>query len=228
MGGIHDGHRDRLRQRFREHGLDNFNDHNVLELLLCYVIPRKDVNPIAHALLDAFGSLHGVFEAPVEALMQVEGIGEKSAMLIRLIPQISRRYMISRQADQIVLKDSKSAGDYLVPQFLYERDEVVLMVCLDGNCRVICCREIARGETNAASVSIRRVVELALAQNSTSVILAHNHTSGIALPSQEDVATTQRIAQALQMVSVKLADHIVVADNDFVSMTDSGFLAATR
>lgn len=225
MSGIHDGHRERMRQRFREHGLDNFNDHAVLEFLLCYVIPRMDVNPIAHALLDTFGSLHGVFEASVEALTQVKGVGENVAILIRLIPQISRRYLISRQAAHDKLTDSRSAGDFLIPRFLYEREEVVLLVCLDGSSRVISCKEVGRGETNTASVSVRKVVELALSQNSTSVILAHNHTSGIALPSQEDVMTTQQIAQALQMVNIRLADHIVIADNDFVSMADSGLLS---
>ena len=224
MDNIHGGHRARMKQRFREYGLDNFNDHQVLELLLFYVIPRKDVNPIAHALLDAFGSLYAVFEAPVSALKKVPGVGEQTAELIHLIPQINRRYLISKQSGDNCLNDSQKAGAYLVPRFLYEREEVVLLVCLDGNCRVIHCQEIARGETNATTVSVRKVVETALAQNSTSVILSHNHTSGIALPSQEDLITTRQLAKALAMVNIQLADHIVVADDDFVAMSDSGVL----
>lgn len=224
MDNVHSGHRARMKQRFREHGLDNFSDHQVLELLLFYVIPRRDVNPIAHALLDTFGSLYAVFEAPVSALKKVPGVGEQTAELIRLIPQINRRYLISKQSGDGCLNDSRKAGAYLVPRFMYERDEVVLLVCLDGNCRVIHCQEIARGETNSTTVSVRKVVEIALAQNSTSVILAHNHTSGIALPSQEDLITTRQLAKALSMVNVQLADHIVVADDDFVSMADSGAL----
>ena len=222
--GIHDGHRDRLRQRFLEHGLDNFSDVNVLELMLCYVIPRKDVNPIAHALLDTFGSLHGVFEATPDALMQVDGVGENVASMIRLIPQINRRYLMSREDDRDILRDSQSAGLYLQPRFLYEREEIVLMVCLDASCRILCCRELARGETNTASLSVRKLVELALAQNSSSVILAHNHTSGIAVPSQEDVTTTKHVAEALEMVGIRLSDHLVMAGSDFVSMADSGML----
>lgn len=224
MEGIHDGHRDRLRERFREHGLDNFSDINVLELMLCYAIPRRDVNPLAHRLLDTFGSLHGVFEASPEALAQVEGVGENTMILIRLIPQLSRRYQISRQSEQDMLSSSERAGAFLAPRFLYEREEVILMACLDSSCRVITCREVGRGEPNSAVLSVRRVVETALSQNSTSVILAHNHTSGIAVPSQEDVNTTKRIAEALDMVNIHLTDHIVVADDDFVSMADSGML----
>ena len=124
------GHRDRMRQRFRAHGLDNFSDRDVLELLLYYVIPRRDVRPIAAALLQAFGSLYGVFEASVDSLAQVEGVGEHTATLLRLIPQISRRYLISRSTDMVFLTDSERAGKYLAPRLLFEREEVVLLACL--------------------------------------------------------------------------------------------------
>ena len=224
MGGIHDGHRDRLRERFREHGLDNFSDVNVLEMLLCCIIPRVDVEPLAYSLIEHFGSLHAVFEATMEELRQVKGIGENAATMLRLIPQVSRRYLISRQSTQDVLSDSRRAGEFLVPRFLYAREEIVLLVCLNAARRVICCRELSHGETNNAALSIRRVVEIALAQNSTSVILAHNHTSGLAVPSQEDVEATKEIAHALKLVNIELTDHLVIADDDYVSMADSGLL----
>ena len=218
------GHRERMRQRFRDHGLDNFSDRDVLELLLYYIIPRRDVRPIAAALLETFGSLYGVFEASVDSLSQVKGVGENAATLLRLVPQISRRYLISRSADMVFLTDSDAAGRYLAPRLLFEREEVVLLACLDGKSRLLGCTEISRGETAGTSVSIRRIVEVALAQNSSKVVLAHNHTSGIAIPSQEDVDTTKKIQEALSLVSIQLADHLVVADNDFVSMRDSRML----
>ena len=218
------GHRDRRRQRFREHGLDNFSDRDLLELLLYYVIPRRDVRPVAAALLETFGSLFGVFEASVDALSQVPGVGENAATLLRLIPQVSRRYLISRSTDMVFLTDSESAGKYLVPRLMFQREEIVLLACLDGKSRLLGCTELSRGETVGASVSIRRIVEVALAQNSSKVILAHNHTSGIAVPSQEDVDTTKKVQEALKLVSIQLADHLVVADNDFVSMRDSRML----
>ena len=218
------GHRERMRTRFREHGLDNFSDRDVLELLLYYVIPRRDVRPIAAALLSTFGSLYGVFEASVDALAQVQGVGEHAATLLRLVPQVSRRYLISRSADIVFLTDSERAGEYLVPRLLFEREEVVLLACLDGKSRLLGCTELSRGETTGTAISIRRIVETALARNASKVILAHNHTSGIALPSQEDVDTTKKIREALHLVSVELVDHLVVADNDFVSMRDSHML----
>ena len=224
MRDIHDGHRERLRNRFRDHGLDNFSDSNVLELLLCYVIPRRDVNPVAHELLETFGSLHGVFDARTEELSKVRGVGENAALLLSLIPQISRRYQLSLREKPLAVLNSKDAGEILVPRFLHEREEVVFMLCMDAAHRVLCCREVCRGEANATELSIRRVVEMALLQNSANVVLAHNHPSGFAIPSQEDITTTRQIAHALEMVNICLFDHLIVSGDDFVSMRDSGLL----
>lgn len=221
---IHEGHRERLKERFRKYGLENFDDHNVLELLLVYAIPRKDVNPIAHALLDKFGSLETVFEASVEELCAVPGVGEGAATIIRLIPQVSRRYMIAKGAAHDVIRNSTDAGAYLVPRYMYERDEVVYMLCLDAVGQVSCCRELSRGVVDSAEISIRKIVETALNYKASGVILAHNHVSGLAIPSAEDEITTRKVAKALELVGVELSDHIVVAGEDYISMADSGIL----
>jgi DNA repair protein RadC len=220
---IHEGHRERLKNRFLEHGLESFEDHSVLELLLFYALPRSDVNPIAHALINKFGSLAAVFDAPVGELARVPGIGRSTAEYIKLIPQVSRRYLMSRASFDDILDSTKKAGEYLLPRFYAERDEIVYMVCLDAKCKVLNCKLLFRGSVNSANVSIRKIVENALVYNSTSVIIAHNHTSGIAIPSDEDRMTTRRIEQALKAVDITLSDHIVVADDDFVSMADNGF-----
>lgn len=220
---IHAGHRDRMKRRFLEHGLESFEDHSVLELLLFYALPRTDVNPIAHALLDKFDSLSAVFDAPAEELAKVPGIGSNTAAFIKLIPQVSRRYLMSRSNFDDILDSPRKAGEYLLPRFFAERDEIVYMVNLDGKCKVINCKLLFRGSVNSANVSVRKIVENALLYNSTSVIIAHNHTSGIAVPSNEDKETTRRIEQALKAVDINLADHIVVSDDDFVSMADNGF-----
>ena len=219
---IHDGHRARMKRRFLEHGLDSFDDHNVLELLLFYAIPRGDVNPLAHELITRFGSLSAVFDAPLDELMKVPGIGESAALLIKLVPQMSRRYMISRTRSDNILNSTQKAGNYLMQFFYGERDEVVYMACLDAKCKVINCKMIFRGGVNSANISVRKLVENALLYNSTSVIIAHNHTSGIALPSQEDIATTKKIEEALRAVDIILNDHIIVADDDYVSLADNG------
>jgi len=221
--GIHDGHRERMKQRFAEHGLDGFDDHTALELLLFYALPRADVNPLAHALMDRFGTFAAVFDATEEELRSVPGVGESTAVLLKLVPQVARRYLMSRSSFDVILDSSKKAGEYLVPRFYAEKDEVVYLVCLDAKGKVLACRFMGRGSVNSANISVRKIVECALLCNATSAIVAHNHTSGIALPSKEDEASTRKIASALAAVDVVLADHIIVADGDFVSMADNGF-----
>lgn len=220
---IHTGHRARLKQRFLEAGLDALDDITALELVLFFGIPRKDTNPVAHALLDRFGSLPAVLEAPVLQLRQVPGMTEQAAVLLRVIPEMARRYQIRRSDMGKVLNSITSCGNYLLPYFFGAREELVYLLSLDAKCKVLDCRCISRGGVNSAEISVRRVVEIALAVNATSVVLAHNHTSGIALPSQEDAAATRQLITALNAVGIILADHIVVADDDFVSMADNGF-----
>ncbi len=221
-GNIHGGHRARLREQFLRAGLDSMSDVQVLELLLFFAIPRRDTNPIAHRLLERFGSLAAVFEAPVTEISRVEGVGESAALLLSLVPQSARRHLIDRAKFEQVLDTTEKCGRYLLPFFHGERDEVVYLLCLDAKCKVLDCRLLFRGGVNTAGVSVRKIVEAALTYNATSVVLAHNHVSGIALPSREDEATTRQIRTALDAVGILLADHIVVADDDFVSMADNG------
>lgn len=221
---MHDGHRERIKKRFLEQGLDGFDDHNVLELLLFYALPRQDTNPLAHALLDYFGSLDAVLEAPREELLKVDGIGENAATLLKIIPAVSRRYEMAKNTFDNILDSTQKAGSCLAARYLYERDEVVYVICLDAKRRVLCCRDLFRGDVNSADVSIRKIVELALAKNASAIILSHNHTSGIALPSREDEVTTRRIKAALESMNIALLDHIIVAGDDYVSMAESGLL----
>lgn len=220
---IHEDHRERMRKRFLNEGLDHFSDIQVLELLLFYVIPRKDTNPIAHGLLERFGSLYQVLEAPVEELQKVPGIGPNSALLLNLISAVARYYMINRRENHKILRTIDECGEYLTSFFVGRRVEMVYLLCLDAKCKVITCREVGEGSVNSANVPIRRIVEIALGTGATSVVLAHNHPSGLALPSGEDIATTRRVAAALSTVDVQLVDHIIVADEDFVSLVQSGF-----
>ena len=220
---VHKGHRDRLKQRFLEEGLDNFTDIQVLELLLFYAIPVKDTNPIAHALLDRFGSLSQVLEADVEELKRVPGIKDHAATLLALVIDLCRYYQVNCAQKTEILATLDACANYLVPRFFGRTRETVFLLCLDAKCKVLCCKELGEGSVNTASISVRKVVETALSANATTVVLAHNHPSGIAVPSNDDVQTTGRIAAALQAVEIYLADHIVVADGDYVSMVQSGY-----
>lgn len=220
---VHDGHRKRMRQRFLAEGLDQFTDVQVLEILLFYCIPRQDTNPIAHALMEYFGSLSQVLEAPVEELCKVEGIGENTAVFLRLITQVGRCYQKDRVSKAKVLPTMKSCAQYLQTFFFGRNVETVYLLCLDAKCKILCCKKIAEGDVNSTSLSVRKVVETALNSNASSVVLAHNHPGGMAIPSREDIQTTMQIATALQAVDVNFLDHIVVADDNYVSLAQSGY-----
>lgn len=222
--GLHDGHRQRLIQRFLEEDLDNFEPHNVLELVLFYAIPRKDTNELAHVLMDTFGSLKGVFDAPYEELLKVGGIGPNAAALIKLVPSLTRMYYSSEQ-NGVILDSSEKSGAYFLPYFIGQTEELVRLACLDASGKVICNQILHRGSVNAAEVNIRKIVNIALRNNAMGVILAHNHPGGLPLPSEEDVWTTKRIREALLPMGILLMDHIIVGDQDYVSMARSGILS---
>ena len=223
--GIHDGHRARLRARYIEEGLAHFNEIDTLELLLFYAIPRRDTNELAHLLLQQFGSLDGVLGATTGDLCAVPGISENTAVLLHLFNDVARKCEISRQSIRIV-NSSQDAGTFLLPYFYGLRDETVYLLCLDAKGKVRDCRALFKGSANGVAIAIRKIVEVALSVNATSVIMAHNHPGGLALPSAEDRAATLRIRAALQNLDIVLIDHIIVADQDFISMADSGLFQA--
>ena len=220
---IHDGHRQRLKDRFRREGLDNFDELYVLELLLFYCIPRADTNPIAHRLLEHFGSLPAVLEASPQELEKVEGIGKNASTFLSLVMQVDRYYQVKRSKLGKVLPRLEDCGNYLLPHFLNRDLETVFLLCLDAKCKVLCCKMVGEGSVNSANVPIRRIVEIALSANATTVVLAHNHPSGLAIPSADDIQTTYRLAAALDAVEITLADHIVVSNEDYVSMVQSRY-----
>ena len=216
--GIHDGHREKMRQRFMTGGLDAFADHEILELLLYYAIPRRDTNPIAHALMERYGSLPAVLAAPMEDLKRTEGIGESAAVLLHLVPQVCRRARLAQVGEDQVLNSSERAGAYLLECFDGESREVIYQLCLDR-------KGLGEGSVASADLDVRRLVENAILTGASAVILAHNHPSGVALPSDGDYTATMRVRAALNAIGIELADHIIVADGDFVSMADSGYLS---
>ena len=221
---VHDGHRQRMKRRFLEYGLDNFDDVNALELLLFYAQPRQDTNAMAHALLDRFGSLSAVLEAKPGELKAVNGIGDNAAALLALIPAVSRRYLLDKSPAAEPVDTPAAAGRYFIPRFMYETEEVVCALLLDARKRPICCRELSRGTVDAAQIQTRRLCQLCLEQKASSVILSHNHRSGVPLPSAEDEAATRRLREALDLLGVELSDHIVVAGVEYVSMRECGMM----
>ena len=222
--GVHDGHREKVRKRFLNAGLDAFAEHEALEMLLFYAIPRRDTNELAHRLLDHYGSLEAVFSAPVEDLMRMDGIGESAAVLLKLVPKVVQKARLSANSRETILNSTERAGEYLLERFRGEKNEVIYQLCLDRKGKLLACRKLNEGGADSSELNVRRLVENALLVSASAVVLSHNHPSGIALPSSEDYITTDRVQAALKMVGVRLVDHIIVADDDYVSMADSGVL----
>lgn len=222
------GHRQRTKDRFLAEGLEHFKEYQVLELLLFYAIPRKDTKDMAKALIDKFGSFPQVLKASVDELKKVDGIGENASTFLKLVAETVRYFLVKEESNVEILNNSDAFGKYLIPKFRTVSNETIILLCLDAKCKLLCCREVGQGSVNSSSISTRTIAEIALGVNATTVVLAHNHPSGIALPSREDVSTTMRIAQALAALDVKLADHIIVADGDYVSMAQSGYFKPDR
>ncbi len=221
---VHDGHRSRRKEQFRTHGLDAFADHEVLELLLYYAVPRADTNPIAHRLMDRFGTLDAVFSASADELQEVEGIGEHAATLLALIAPLCRRVRTAPQRGARSLASAERAGAYFTDLFFGVKHEELYEACLDGKGKLLACYRIAEGGVSAVNLNLRRIVENAIHAHASAVILAHNHPSGVALPSPDDNTTTLMVYDALRTVEIALIDHIIVADGDFVSLRDNGLL----
>lgn len=223
---LHEGHRERMRKRYIEEGLAGFQEHEVLEMLLYYCISRKDTNELAHKLLEEFDNLPAVMSATPAQLAKVAGIGESSAVFLSFINDFNRYTMVrKKELDSKPLQSLDACGEYLFPQFMGRRNEVVYILCLDNKCKILGCKMLGEGSVNSAAVPIRRIVEHALNLNASTVVLAHNHPSGVALPSVDDVHTTRVLSNALQAVDIVLADHIVFSDDEFVSMRQSNYFA---
>ncbi len=218
----HKGHRARLKGEFLARGLAGMPDHKALELLLCFAIPQGDVNPLAHRLIDAFGSLSGVFDATPEQLMAVKGVGEHAACLIKLITALGGRYQADRSQLGSILDTTERLGEYLAPEFFGQRNEITVVLCLDAKCKVLQCQQLSEGNADSTSLSLRKMMEVAFACNASQVVLAHNHISNIAAPSQEDILATKMAYDAFRQVDIYLRDHLIFAYDDFVSLRDSG------
>ena len=226
--GVHEGHRERMRERFFQHGLETFNEIEALEMLLYYAIPRKDTNPLAHSLLDRFGSLDYVLSASEEELCEVPGISERTAALLMMVPQITQLSEVNRANRIKDVTRTEDAVNFLIPRFRNQRREILLLLCLNSQKQITHVEVMNKGAVNYVTFDPRRVVEVALKRQAVSVIIAHNHPDGPALPSKEDDSATSQVYRALNTVGINLYDHIIIAGEDYASYRRSGALDLYR
>ena len=224
----HTGHRERMKAEFLARGLEGWPDHRVLELLLFYTIPQGDVNDLAHELVERFGSLAGVLDASVEELKKVKGVGDHTAVFLRMHPAVLVRYQGARTRLSAIINSPEEAYAWLEPYFFGARNEMVYVLCLDGKRQVLGVRKVAEGSIELAEVNTRRIAEEAIGLRAAQIYVAHNHVSNLAIPSQADWLTTDTLRGALRPIGIELIDHLVFVDGDMVSLKDSEHLKSLQ
>ncbi|MBF0187291.1 MAG: DNA repair protein RadC [Magnetococcales bacterium] len=225
---VHKGHRERLRKRFLTSGLEGFEDHQILELLLFYVIPRRDTNEIAHLLLKRFRTLSAVLEAEPQDLESIPGIGSNASAFLNLLPSITRRYLHDRaNREQPLIDSPDNAARQIIPLMAGRNEEVFYLLCLDTRNRLLHPSLISRGTVNVAHVHIRHIVEETLRRKAAKVILSHNHPSGTVEPSHSDIFLTQQIQRTLIPIEIDVVDHLIISGEQFLSMARGGLLHQT-
>lgn len=219
---LHEGHRERAREEFLQHGFDqNTPPHKILELLLFYCVQRADTNPIAHELIAKYGSVAGVLDAPIEELAEFKGLSRRSATLIKMIMPIARRYLYDKSEQKPTFCSLDEIGKYILAQYIGETKEKIAVMCLDAKGSLISFDFLDEGDVSSVGLSMRDLAKTTLSGNATAAVLCHNHPNGIAIPSESDVSLTKEAADTLSKIGVQLIDHIIVGDTDFVSMAQS-------
>ncbi len=212
---LHQGHRGRMRNRFKINP-ESLEDHELLELALFYSVSRQNTNETAHRLINDCGGFRRVFDTEMEQLQDVEGVGENTALYLRVIAEIIARY--SKQSHLIThpLSSRAELMQYLCSLFIGESKEKVYLILLSSAGKIICVEEIGSGFAGMSEISVKKMNTLAVIKNAASAVLAHNHPDGIAQPSAQDIATTRRIQLIFEQLGVTLIDHFIVVDNECV------------
>jgi DNA repair protein RadC len=218
---IHSGHRQRVKTEFLTRGTQGWPEHRVLELLLFYAIPQGDVNELAHELIERFGSLAGVLDASADELQKVSGVGEHTAVLLRLISAIGSLYLEQRSDFGDLVNSPTQAAGLLAPYFHGARNEMIYILCLDSKRKALGVRKVSEGSIYASDINFRRIIEEALGMRAAGIYLAHNHISNLAFPSAADWQVTDAVRSAIEVVQLELIDHLIFVDGDVVSLNQS-------
>lgn len=218
-GGIHTGHRARMKQRFAESEGKGLADHELLEMLLYYIIPRCDTNDLAHRLIEELGSLSGVLEADGAALCHVDGIKENAALYLNLLGESARRYasgkLFDEKAESPVFDTPAKIAAFMMPRYMGMNVERVYLLLFDNAMHMIDCYHVCDGSISGAALSIRRIAERAYRKGATAAILTHNHPGGMISPSADDIQLTHRLDEALRLLEIPLLEHYVFAGRKY-------------
>ena len=208
---LHEGHRERLRERFLE-SPDSFADHELIEFLLCFSIPRRNTNDISHELFNKFGSIKGILNANMEALITTEGIGETSAIFFRAIAELLSRYEKEKHYTKTPLGSPRALVDYLRSLFVGTSNEITYMLGFDSSQNLVLSKKVAEGYSCGNVMSIRDMTLTAISSNVAGIILAHNHPNGKAIPSGEDITTTNALKRSFNLHGIDFIEHFIITD----------------
>lgn len=225
---LHLEHRQRMKKRFLAEGLDNFEEHQVLEMLLFFVLPRMYTNPVAHRLLEKFGSIAGTFNAPITELEKVKGIGHNAAVFLKMQHGLLLKYQQSYHKEKLNLSSHKMCVNYIYEKMKYLNHEEFHLLCLDSSLNLIKYIPMFKGTINTTSINIRQLTAKVLALDSSAVVAAHNHPSGTAYPSFEDIELTEILLTALKYQDVEFLDHIIVTGRAHYSMLSDNKIAELK
>ncbi len=203
------GHRSRMRNRYLASGLDGFQPHEVLEMLLFYALPRRDTNKIAHELINRFHSLAGVLDADIKDLQDVDGIAEGAAVFLKMLPDVFKAYEMSKISSRITINHSRELRKFMKSLYVNEVCEKAYVICLDSMGRIICAEPVAKGTSRNVVFDIRSVVEIALRNHCDTIMLIHNHPDGNEMPSDSDIYATKALHSALSAIGITLSDHYI-------------------
>ncbi|MGB0959800.1 MAG: RadC family protein [Halocynthiibacter sp.] len=217
-------HRKRLRTRFEDGGAEAVPDYELLELVLFRAIPRKDVKPIAHALMATFGDFNRVITAPDARLLEIDGVGPSVVTDLKIIAASAQRMARAKVMDQHVISSWDAVLDYCHTTMAHSETEQFHILFLDRKNRLIADEAQAKGTVDHVPVYPREVVKRALELNASSLILVHNHPSGDPTPSEADITMTAQIQDAAEALSITLHDHIIIGRERELSFRQNGYL----
>jgi len=220
----HKGHRERLKKKYREVGIEALHDYEALELLLCYAIPRGDVKPPAKALLRTFGSVKGIIDADIAELEKVKGIGPHSAVALSLFKGLCAIYLRQQAMEKPQITCTSELLNYCKTVLGGLKDEQFRVIYLDTQNRIIDDEPIQEGIVNQAVVYPRKVLENALKRKASAIILLHNHPSGHIRPSDADIRLTRTIQETARVLDILVHDHIIIGENRFFSFREEGIM----
>ena len=218
---IHENHRARMKKKFTDAGsLEFFESHEQLEMLLYYACPRRDTNGLAHRLLDTFGSFSAICDASISTLVE-SGISEHVAILLKMIPEFARIYINDKHNNTDKIVNFETLGEIFLPKYIGKENEEVYLLLLDSKGKELYCGCVSKGSFTSSEVPVRKIVELCVKYNAYTATIAHNHPSGVACPTRDDIEVTINLKKTLEIIGCMLIDHIIIADNDYVSLAQS-------